>query len=57
MIQKKEHNSLEKRCDCSIYIKYGVGYEAISITIDNKNYLIKIEDKYKQDMLNLLEHY
>ena len=53
----KVYNSLEKECECSIYIKYGIDYEVISIFIDNKIYSIKIEDKYKQDMSNLLKHY
>ena len=49
-----DYSYLYERCRCLIYLRFEQGNEVIIIAIDEKNYLIKVEDKYKQDMLNLL---
>ena len=51
----KEYDSLDKRCDCIIYIRYEKGNEVITIYFENKIYSIIIEDKYKPYMLNLFD--
>ena len=39
-----------------LYILYNRYDAEIDISFDSKYHKIKIEDKYKQDMLNLFEH-
>ena len=52
--------SLEARCNCDIdninvQDDESISNETINILIDHKIYRIKVDDKYKQDMLELMD--
>ena len=40
-----------------IYVHYNHKDNTIEMILHKSEYIIKVEDKYKQDMLNLFEHY
>ena len=40
-----------------IYVHYNHKDNTIEIILYKAEYIIKVEDKYKKDMLNLFEHY